>query len=121
MAQFNLKNFMQQMSGLFNKIIQSTKQPRSQDGAQTHTAVSLLLPGLTDSKKFIEGLDFSRLIVNEIEDELMAEADDGETTKPDNEMDLVESCSAEQLKTLLGGMADGVSAVCTGSGHPHPP
>ena len=45
-----------------------------------HTSVSLLLAKLTDLKESIQGLDYSRLIVDEIEDGLMAE-DNGESKK----------------------------------------
>ena len=49
-------------------------------------------------------------------------ADSGETATPDNEMEVVESCSAEQLETVFGGKdrsdQGGVSDVCPGSEHP---
>ena len=101
---------MQRMSGLFNTLIQSIQQSSIQDGAQMHTAVSLLLVGLTDPKKLIEGLDYSRLFLDEIEDELMA--DIGESTARDNEMEVVEICSAEQLETMLGAMTKATKKEC---------
>ena len=102
---------MKQMSGLFNTPIQSTQKPSSQDGAQMHTAVSLLLAKLTDPKDLIEGLDYSRLVLDKIEDELMA--DYGETTTPDNETEVVKSRSAEQQETLLGAMTEATKRTST--------
>ena len=90
MAQFNLKNCMQQMPGLFNTLIQS----------DNNLAVKTGLKCI----RLSEGLDYSRLVLDEIEVELMA--DSGETAKPDNEMKMVESCSPEHLKTLLGAMTE---------------
>ena len=100
------------MSGLFNTLIQSTQQASSQDRAQMHTAVSWFLAGLTDPKELIESLDYSRLIVDEIEEELMAEADNGEKTTTDIEMEVVESCSPEHLESLLGGMTEATKKEC---------
>ena len=103
---------MQQMPGFFNTIIQSAQQTSSQYGAQMHKAVSWLAAGLTDPKELIDGLDYSRLIVDEFEDELMAESKDGQTTTTDNEMEVVANYSAEQLEKLLGGMTEATKKEC---------